>query len=118
MTKVTYEIVEHNGGFAYRLGDVFSETFATHQAASEAAQSAAARQGLEGDDEQILYQDEKGEWHEEFAPGTEHPEAAVEDHLPPDLERRDAHGRKMSEDELPNPDRAPMAAPTSGEAKR
>jgi hypothetical protein len=27
MTKITYEIVEHDGGCAYRADGVFSETF-------------------------------------------------------------------------------------------
>ena len=27
MTKITYEVVEHDGGWAYRVGGVFSEAF-------------------------------------------------------------------------------------------
>jgi hypothetical protein len=30
MTKITYEIVEHDGGWAYRVDGVFSETFPSH----------------------------------------------------------------------------------------
>jgi len=89
MSEINYEIVEHNGGFAYRVGDVFSETFATHQGAHEAAEEAAQRQQLGGDDEMIQYQDEKGEWHEELASGDERPEVEVKDDLPEDLEARD-----------------------------
>ena len=84
MAKITYEIVEHDGGFAYRVGDVFSEPFATHQAAHEAAESAAQRQQLGGRDEQIQYQDADGKWREEFVSGGQRPEAEVDDHLPPD----------------------------------
>ncbi len=29
MSHVTYTVVEHDGGWAYKLGDVFSETFAS-----------------------------------------------------------------------------------------
>ena len=29
-TKITYEIVEHDGGWAYRVNGVFSEPFPTH----------------------------------------------------------------------------------------
>mgnify|MGYP006211561437 CR=1 FL=1 len=29
MAHVTYRIVEHDGGWAYKLGDSFSETFAS-----------------------------------------------------------------------------------------
>jgi Uncharacterized protein conserved in bacteria (DUF2188) len=39
MSHVTYKVVEHDGGWAYKVGDVFSETFPTH----DAAQAAAAR---------------------------------------------------------------------------
>lgn len=78
MTHVTYEVVEHNGGWAYKLGDVFSETFATHDEAREAAEQAAAMHARRGTDETIEYQDEDGVWHEEKAPGTDRPETEVE----------------------------------------
>lgn len=110
MVKVIYEIVEHNGGFAYRVGDVFSETFGTHEAAHRAAEEAAQRQQVGDRDEQIEYQDAQGDWHNEIAPGDRRPEAEVEDHLPADDEARDHHGRKLDEDEVPNPDRAPTDA--------
>jgi hypothetical protein len=80
MAHVTYDVVEHDGGFAYKVGDVFSETFATHQAAHEAAVSAAQRQQLAGESEAIQYQD-KGEWHEELASGSDRPQTDVEDPL-------------------------------------
>jgi len=41
MVEVTYEIVEHDGGWAYKVDGVFSETFATHADALAAAQAAA-----------------------------------------------------------------------------
>jgi hypothetical protein len=108
MTEVIYEIVEHNGGFAYRVGDVFSETFATHAAAREAAQQAAQRQQLQGSPDVIQYQDSDGKWHKEVATGTDHPQAEVNDDLPSDLEARDSRGRVMEEREVPNPDLAPI----------
>ena len=37
MTEAKYKIVEHDGGWAYKLGDVFSETFPTHEAALRAS---------------------------------------------------------------------------------
>jgi hypothetical protein len=77
MTHVTYEIVEHNGGWAYKVGDVFSETFATREQAREAAKIAAAEQTAPGPDETIEYEDEKGVWHEEEAPGKDRPETDV-----------------------------------------
>ena len=45
MSEVTYEIVEHDGGWAYKVDGVFSEPFPTHAAALAAAQAAAAEQG-------------------------------------------------------------------------
>src|SRR5579871_6086276 len=38
MAKITYTIVEHDGGWAYKVGDVFSETFPSHDAAHKAAE--------------------------------------------------------------------------------
>jgi len=81
MAQVTYDIVEHDGGFAYKVGDVFSETYPTHQAAHAAAVSAAGRQQLEGESDAIQYQDSKGQWHEEQAEGGDRPETEVEDSL-------------------------------------
>ncbi|MGQ4274502.1 hypothetical protein [Terrihabitans sp. B22-R8] len=79
MTKVTYEIVEHNGGWAYKVADVFSETFASHDDALAAAQNAAAEQALAGETDGIEYQDEKGRWHQEVAEGDDRPETEVRD---------------------------------------
>jgi hypothetical protein len=79
MAHVTYDIVEHDGGFAYKVGDVFSETFPTHRAAHEAAFAAAQRQQVGGNDEAIQYQDSQGNWHEEQADGGDRPDTAVED---------------------------------------
>jgi len=77
MTQVTYQIVEHDGGWAYKLGDVFSEPFPSREAALEAAKMVAAEQTLPGPNETIEYQDEQGEWHEELASGDDRPETAV-----------------------------------------
>ena len=38
MTKITYEVVEHDGGWAYRVDGVFSETFPSHDMARSAAE--------------------------------------------------------------------------------
>ena len=37
MVTVKYEIVEHDGGWAYKVGDALSETFPSHEAALKAA---------------------------------------------------------------------------------
>jgi hypothetical protein len=79
MTDITYAIVEHDGGWAYRLGDVFSETYRTHDAALRAAQSAAGEQRVGGEDTGIVYEDAKGQWHEELSAGDDRPTTHVED---------------------------------------
>lgn len=79
MAEVIYQIVEHDGGWAYKLGDVFSETFPMREDAVEAARMAAARQELPNDTHLIQYQDEQGRWHDEVAFGGRTPEARVID---------------------------------------
>src|SRR6185312_13739595 len=77
MTEVTYHIVEHDGGFAYKVGDVFSETFPSRAEALQAAQAAAAEQQVPGSTEGIRYQDQAGGWHDETAQGSDRPRARV-----------------------------------------
>ena len=79
MTKVTYVIVEHDGGWAYKLGDVFSETFDTHDEALYAAKRAAMEQQRPGETTGISWEDAEGHWHEEVASGTDRPITDVED---------------------------------------
>jgi hypothetical protein len=79
MSKVTYEVVEHDGGWAYKLGDVFSETFPTHELAARAAKAVAAEQRIPGEREYIQYQDASGQWREEVAPGNDRPAPEVVD---------------------------------------
>lgn len=78
-THVTYEIVEHDGGWAYKVGDVFSETFASHEAARRAAENAAAEQQLAGRTEGIEFQSQDGSWHREVSEGGDRPETEVKD---------------------------------------
>jgi Uncharacterized protein conserved in bacteria (DUF2188) len=52
MPDVTYEIVEHDGGWAYKVNGVFSEPFPTHAEALAAAQVAAGEQEIPGYGEQ------------------------------------------------------------------
>lgn len=79
MTEVVYKIVEHDGGWAYKVGDVLSETFASHDEALQAAKSAAERQELPGDTTDIEFEDERGVWHEETARGDDRPDTDVVD---------------------------------------
>jgi hypothetical protein len=77
MTTIIYEIVEHDGGWAYRADGVFSETFPSHDGARHAAERAARMQHVPGDATGITYEDKAGKWHEEFSPGTDRPETDV-----------------------------------------
>ncbi len=79
MADVTYEIVEHDGGWAYKVGDVFSESYPTHADALAAAKAAAEEQTVPGHTETIEYEDEKGRWHTETAPGTDRPHTFIKD---------------------------------------
>ena len=77
MSHVTYNIVEHDGGWAYKLGDVFSETFRTREAAVKAAHRVAMEQQVAGRTQAIQYEDADGNWHEELARGDDRPIADV-----------------------------------------
>ena len=77
MTEIIYEIVEHDGGWAYKVGDVFSETFPTRERAAKAAYRAAAEQRVGGRDETITYETERGEWKTERSDGGDRPQTYV-----------------------------------------
>ena len=79
MVMVKYEVVEHDGGWAYKVGGALSETFDTHDAALKAANRAAARQTVAGSTDGIVYQDQNGRWHEELADGHDRPATRVVD---------------------------------------
>jgi hypothetical protein len=78
MAKRHYKVVEHDGGWAYKLGDVFSEPFPSRHAALAAAKRAAAEQHIPGDTTHIEYQDENGVWREEIAHGDDRPDVDVQ----------------------------------------
>ena len=79
MSDVIYEIVEHDGGWAYKVDGVFSETFPTRAEALAAARVAAEEQEIPGDMETIEYEDEKGKWHTETVSGRDRPHTVVKD---------------------------------------
>lgn len=79
MSSVKYEIVEHDGGWAYKVGDTYSETYPSHDLASHAAHRAAVEQQRPGEDAGISYEDEKGRWHDEVSSGADRPTTDVED---------------------------------------
>src|ERR1700732_482285 len=79
MSHVTYKIVPHDGGWAYTVDGVFSESFPTHAAALAGARRAAAEQRVPGRTEAIQYETADGKWHTETAAGGDPPEAIVKD---------------------------------------
>lgn len=78
MSQVVYRIVEHDGGWAYRLGDTYSETFHTHDEAREAAVRASRVQRAPDETHMIEWETADGRWVTERADGHDRPETAVE----------------------------------------
>ena len=79
MAHVTYQIVRHDDGWAYKVNGVFSEPYPTHAEALAAARTAAAEQRVPGHTEVIEYEDENDRWHTETAAGRDRPETDVKD---------------------------------------
>lgn len=79
MSKIVYDIIEHDGGWAFKLGDTISETFPTHAAAFAAAKRVAIEQQRPGEDVGIAWEDEKGRWHQEVSDGEDRPAVEVRD---------------------------------------
>lgn len=80
--RISYHVAPHDGGWAYKLDDVWSEPFPTHDAAFNAARQAALRQHVGGADATISYETEDGRWHTELASGGDRPDAQVVDDFP------------------------------------
>jgi len=76
---VVYHVDQHDGGFAYRVDDVWSETFPDHDTALEAARDAARRQQIGGDEVEISYQLADGHWQSQHVEGGDRPETDVVD---------------------------------------
>jgi hypothetical protein len=75
--KIHYKVVEHDGGWAYRLNDAFSEPFPDKDAALAAARRVAAEQRVPGETTHIEFQDAAGNWHLELSEGSDRPDADV-----------------------------------------
>ena len=78
MAKLIYKIVKHDGGWAYRADETFSESFPSHDAARKAAELAAKEQAQPGDSVEISFEDKQGKWHTEISPGKDRPDVDVE----------------------------------------
>jgi hypothetical protein len=78
MTHIVYEVVNHGGGWAYRVGNTLSESYQYHNYARRAALDAAREHAQKGNTVGIKYEDSNGQWHETVADGSERPYATVE----------------------------------------
>jgi hypothetical protein len=79
MTKIVYEIIKHDGGWAFKLGDTISETFKSHDAAYAAAKRVAMEQKRPDETHAISWEDEHGRWHDELSPGDDRPDVEIID---------------------------------------
>ena len=77
MSKIIYQIVKHDGGWAYKVDETFSESFPSHDLAREAAERAAREQALPGEATVISYEDKQGHWHRESSAANDRPTPKV-----------------------------------------
>ncbi|MGE3867401.1 MAG: DUF2188 domain-containing protein [Hyphomonadaceae bacterium] len=64
-----YHVVPHDGGWTYKVGEVFAETYPTKEAALAAARRAAGEQRVPTEPANIQYEDENGVWRIEHVDG-------------------------------------------------
>ncbi len=79
MAHVVYQIVEHDGGWAYRVGATVSETYPSRKLAHKAAEAAAGEQRAPGETASIQYETADGSWREEESRGADRPQTDVKD---------------------------------------
>lgn len=79
MSKIVYDIIKHDGGWAFRLGDTISQTYNTHDAAYAAAKRVALEQMRPGETVGISWEDERGRWHDEVSSGDDRPSVDIHD---------------------------------------
>jgi len=77
MNDVRYKIVEHDGGWAYRVDGTYSETFPSYDSAFGAARRAACKQLRPGETTGIVWEDETGNWHAELSRASDRPPRPV-----------------------------------------
>ena len=77
MSKIVYNVLKHDGGWAYEVNGTYSEPFPTRDEARNAAKRAASEQAQPGETTHIFYEDETGRWHNEVDSGTDRPKTTV-----------------------------------------
>ena len=63
MSKITYEIVEHDGGWAYRVDGVYSEPFPPTTRPAEPRSVRRKSRSFPETTTGISYEDKEGRWH-------------------------------------------------------
>src|SRR5215218_4640352 len=105
--KIHHKVVEHDGGWAYKLGDVFSEAFRDRTTALAAAKRVAAEQHVPGSAAYIEYRDEAGRPRHAMAQYADR-EAAVSLGF--------NHARRPGRGPTPPPRRGRLSAPSAASA--
>jgi len=71
VSKISYKVLRHDGGWAYEANGTYSESFPTRDAARMAAKLAASAQTTSVETTRISYEDEKGRRHTAVDSGTD-----------------------------------------------
>lgn len=80
MTTVTYEIVEHDGGWSFKVGDTIAQAYSSREAAVAAAERAAREQAtIPPEETDIEYETEDGVWRIEHVAPEDTPQTEVKD---------------------------------------
>jgi hypothetical protein len=77
MSHVTYQIVEHDGGWAYKVGDCLLRVLCVQGVGADSRPESGSGTNGPGDDEAIEYEDKVGKWHDEDAKGSDRPDTEV-----------------------------------------
>lgn len=78
MTHIVYHIVKHDAGWAYKVGETYSETFIDRDGARLAAWRAAVEHQKAGKTVGISFEDSSGNWQQELSDGSDRPSTDVE----------------------------------------
>jgi len=65
MSKITYRVVKHDGGWAFGANGTYSEQFQTREAARKAARLAATAQAAANEITRPSYEDKTGQWYDD-----------------------------------------------------
>lgn len=77
MWHVQYVVFQHDGGWAYSVGDTVLETYPSRERAHKAAEATAREQRTPGDAAAIQYETPDGTWKEESSRGSDRPQTEV-----------------------------------------